>query len=76
MNNLLIFSYFSTETYVVGTQKNRLIGTVLLCTQNMFQRIGKTKNSNFTLNSFAKLSLINEYSDPTSTWLLWFNAFQ
>ena len=29
------FSYFSTKTYVVGTQKNRLDETVLLSTQNM-----------------------------------------
>ena len=28
------FSYFSMKTYVVGTQKNRLIETVLLSTQN------------------------------------------
>ena len=28
------FSYFSTKTYVVGTQKNRLDETVLLSTQN------------------------------------------
>ena len=28
------FSYFSTKTYVVGTQKNRLNETVLLSTQN------------------------------------------
>ena len=28
-------SYFSTKTYVVGTQKNRLIQTVLLSTQNI-----------------------------------------
>ena len=28
------FSYFSTKTYVVGTQKNRLNNTVLLSTQN------------------------------------------
>ena len=28
-------SYFSTKTYVVGTQKNRLNETVLLSTQNM-----------------------------------------
>ena len=28
------FSYFSTKTYVVGTQKNRLIETVLLSIQN------------------------------------------
>ena len=28
------FSYFSTKTYVVGTQKNRLNETILLSTQN------------------------------------------
>ena len=35
------FSYFSTKTYVVGTQKNHLNETVLLSTQNMFKFIGK-----------------------------------
>ena len=30
----IYFSYFSTKTYVVGTQKNRLNETVLLSTQN------------------------------------------
>ena len=30
----IIFSDFSTKTYVVGTQKNRLDETVLLSTQN------------------------------------------
>ena len=30
------FSYFSTKTYVVGTQKNRLDETVLLSTQNIW----------------------------------------
>ena len=29
------FSYFSTKTYIVGTQKNRLNETVLLRTQNI-----------------------------------------
>ena len=29
------FSHFSTKTYVVGTQKNRLNETVLLNTQNI-----------------------------------------
>ena len=29
------FSYFSTKTYVVGTQKNRLNETVLLSPQNI-----------------------------------------
>ena len=31
-SNLPCFSYFSTKTYVVGTQKNRLNETVLLST--------------------------------------------
>ena len=36
------FSYSSTKTYVVGTQKNRLNETVLLSTQNiMFILLGK-----------------------------------
>ena len=30
-----IFLYFSTKTYFAGTQKNRLIETVLLSTQNI-----------------------------------------
>ena len=29
-------SYFSTKTYVVGTQKNRLNEMVLLSTQNIY----------------------------------------
>ena len=29
------FCYFSTKTYVVGTQKNRLNETILLSTQNI-----------------------------------------
>ena len=34
VRNWKSFSYFSTKTYVVGTQKNRLNETVLLRTQN------------------------------------------
>ena len=38
----MIFFYFSTETYVVGSQKNRLNETVLLSTQNnMLKVLGK-----------------------------------
>ena len=33
-------SYFSTKTYVVGTQKNRLNETVLLRTQNICLNYG------------------------------------
>ena len=35
------FFYFSTKTYVVDTQKNRLNETVLLSTQNMLKLMGK-----------------------------------
>ena len=34
VRNGYLFSYFSTKTYVVGTQKNRLNEAVLLSTQN------------------------------------------
>ena len=34
------FSYFSTKTYVVGTQKKRLIETVLLSTHSNFKTDG------------------------------------
>ena len=34
-----MFSYFSTKTYVVGTQKNRLVEMVLLSTQNIGKEI-------------------------------------
>ena len=33
------FSYISTKTYVVGTQKHRLNETVLLSTQNIMGKI-------------------------------------
>ena len=35
------FFYFSTKTYFVGTQKNRLNEMVLLSTQNMLKLMGK-----------------------------------
>ena len=35
VRNENLISYFSTKTYVVGTQKNRLNETVLLGTQNI-----------------------------------------
>ena len=34
-------SYFSTKTYVVGTQKNRLNETVLLSDKEMLKLMGK-----------------------------------
>ena len=42
----IIFSYFSTKTYVVGTQKNRLNETVLLSSQkHTFKLMGKEINT-------------------------------
>ena len=35
----IIFSYFSTKTYVVGTQKNRLIETVLLSPNRLIETV-------------------------------------
>ena len=36
-----INSYFSTKTYVLGTEKNHLNETVLLSTQNVLKLMGK-----------------------------------
>ena len=40
-NQIVCFFYFSTKMYVVGTQKNHLIQTVLLSAQNMLKLMGK-----------------------------------
>ena len=43
-----LFSYFSTKTYLVGTQKNHLNETVPLSTQkHTFTLIDKGNNNNF-----------------------------
>ena len=47
------FSYFSTKTYVVSTQKNRLDETVLLSTQNTCLNRLIKNNRTFTLNNSA-----------------------
>ena len=50
------FSYFSTKTCVVGTQKNPLIETVLLSTQNKCWIWWIRKYSQlYTLNCFVSL---------------------
>ena len=46
-------SYFSTKTYVVGTQKNRLNETVLLSTQNICYKLWVRKYLQFTLKMFV-----------------------
>ena len=43
------FSYFSTKTYELGTQKNGLDKTVLLSTFKKCLTDGKENNNNFTL---------------------------
>ena len=53
-----LFSYFSTKTCVVGTQKNRLNVTVLLITQNITAKTHKLENiHNFTFKDFVYLDL-------------------
>ena len=48
------FSYFSSKTYVVGTQKNRLNETVLLSTQNKYtNNYGLEIVYNFTQKIFV-----------------------
>ena len=48
------FSYSSTKTYVMGTQKNRLNETVLLSTHNIMFKLMVTENSDtFTQKKFA-----------------------
>ena len=55
----ILFSNFSTKTYVVGTQKNGLNETVLLSTQNICLkwRIRKYHNFDITLKMLAYLDL-------------------
>ena len=55
---LIDISYFSTKTYVVGTQKNRLNETVLLSTQNICLDWWVRNNYNFyfMLKIFANLN--------------------
>ena len=45
----IIFFYFSTKTYVMGTQKNRLNETVLLSTKTHVKTDGQETNRNFML---------------------------
>ena len=47
MRTRKLFSYFSTKTYVVGTQKNRFNETVLLSTQNIFLKLWVRKYLQF-----------------------------
>ena len=57
------FSYFSTKTYVMGTQKNRLNETVLLSAQ-IYVKTDRSKDMNiFTLKIFVHLVLYGKISD-------------
>ena len=56
------FSYFSTKTYVVGTQKNRLNETVLLSTQNTCLTLWVRKYSQFYAKIFVYLNLSIHYA--------------
>ena len=48
-----VVSYFSTKTYVVGTQKNRLHKTFLLSTQNIRLKIIGKKYLQFYTEIFC-----------------------
>ena len=48
-----IFSYFSTKTYVVGTQKNLLIEAVILSTQNICLKSWVRKYLQFYAENFC-----------------------
>ena len=49
--------YFSTKTYVVGTQENRLNETVLLSTKPYVKTDEQENIYNFTLKDFVYLNL-------------------
>ena len=51
------FSYFSSKTYVVGTQKNRLNKMVLLSTQKYVQTDGLENIKKFYAQNFVYLCL-------------------
>ena len=60
----IYFSYFSTKTYVMGTQKNHLNEMALLSTQNMFKLIDREKTtfllSKFVLNgTYGYITFVN-----------------
>ena len=53
---LIFLSYFSTKTYVVDTQKNRLHTTVLMSTQNScVTLVSKKMNTSFILIQASRL---------------------
>ena len=52
-----MFFYFSTKTYVVGTQKNRLNDTVLLSTLNICEKLWVRKYLQFYAENFVYLNL-------------------
>ena len=65
----IIFLYFSTETYVVGTQKNCLNETVLLSTQDLVKTEIQENNYNLTLKNcyldqWYYVSFASPYEQP------------
>ena len=66
------FSYSSTKTYVVGTQKNRLDETVLLSTQNTCLNWWIRKYSQFYANYFCWLTGLR-YLRQGSSLQIWFS---
>ena len=67
--NFKEFSYFSTKTYVVGTQKNRLNETVLLSTQNILKIIFTFLHSFFVCLTRPMIIRYTDYPDLVSSFL-------
>ena len=53
MHNYNQFSYISTKTYIVGSQKNCLHAIVLLGTQNILIKLKDKKYSQFYAQNFV-----------------------
>ena len=65
---MFYFSYFSTKTYVVGTQKNRLNETVLLSIKTYVKTDGNENIYIFTLKNFKPVHFISLLMQDTVRW--------
>ena len=66
-------SYFSTKTYVVGTQKNRLNETVLLSTQNIRNKLWVIKYLQFYAENVCLSKPVGTYWSMHQ--LIWIAVF-
>ena len=68
MSALRTISYFSTKTYVVGTQKNHLNKTILLSTQNICSNCQVRKYLQFNIISEGAQWLSGRVLDLPVNW--------